>query len=346
MRLGAEAVAVEPPRVRAQRLVGAREIPRVGGRIVQQLVRVRCEPVDGVQVPLERGVSLDVRGSLAVPLAACREQQVEAFAPDRHRRAARDAVGPDQPRHEEGRRRGCGRGYPREAARAGTHERAEGDERCREDEHGPDEREPSRERTHSRPADRRRALPGTRVRVHGGEHDGACECLAENERDVVLRPRIDRIEHAGEQRGILTPPASYCEHEEERTEPEERGLPNERSVVVAEEHLALSEQREVRGIPGRTECLALRRLPRLSRQSRPGDVEPADRVDEVEAGLQRRRVRPVEECVRGSDVRPRVGLLVGADERHVEQSVQSGDGGEDQRAAPEGRSPQPHGSRL
>jgi hypothetical protein len=26
--------------------------------------------------------------------------------------------------------------------------------------------------------------------------------------------------------------------------------------------------------------------------------------------------------------------------------VQSGDGGEDQRAAPEGRSPQPHGSRL
>jgi hypothetical protein len=116
--------------------------------------------------------------------------------------------------------------------------------------------------------------------------------------------------------------------------------------VVAEEDLLLAEEREVRGIARRAEDLTLELLPDVLRDARARDVEPPLRVDEVEAGLEWRRVRAVEERVRRRDVRPCVGLLVRVDQRDVERAVKGGHSGDEKRAAPEGRSPQPHACGL
>ena len=347
-RLVGETFAVQVERIVARLLVRAREVPRVRGRIGGDLLRARNLGPDAVHPSLEGRIGLDVPGGRPVPLAARREHEVVALAPDRHRRASDDAVRPRQPRHDQHRRRSgrCGGAsqplarVPLRTSAASTRSAGANTKTARTSESA----------AASAPAPSHRgqlgSLPRTREHVEQGERDRSCERLAQDECDVVLRPRIDGVEQAAEQRDALAPPAANGEHQEVRADPEEQGLADQRRRVVAAEDLVLAEEREVRGVARRAEHLPLRLVPGRLGDACPGDVEPAVRVDEVEAGLERRRVAAVEERVRGRDVRPRVRLLVRVQERDVDEAVQRGQGGEEQRAAPEGRSRQPHACGL
>jgi hypothetical protein len=317
--------------------------------------RVACELRGGRDHPPNRGharrevgVGLDLRAALSSSLSTRRERQVEALAPRGHRRMAHDVVGPCEPRTDEQRcRDGCdGRGGGPFARSGRPHGGGEHDQGNGEDENRPDERERSHERAGGGPPPDGALLPRAGERVRRGDRDRPRQRLAQHERDVVLRPGVDRVESAGEQSGRVAPPAPNGRDQEERTEREEHALADQRGCVVGPHDLLLAEEREVQRVPGGTKCLTLGLFPDAPRYARARDVEPAVRVDVVEAGFQRRRVARVANRVSRRDVRPAVRLLVRVDQREVEEAVQSREHGQRERAAPKGRSPEPHGKGL
>ncbi len=317
--------------------------------------RVACELLGGRDHPPNRGharrevgVGLDLRAALSSSLSTRRERQVEALAPRGHRRTAHDVVGPREPRTDEQRcRDGCdGRGGSPFARSGRPHGGGEHDQGNGEDENRPDERERSHERAGGGPPTDGAFLPRAGERVRCGDRDRPRQRLAQHERDVMLRPGVDRVERAGEQSGGLAPPAANGRDQKQRAEREEHALADQRGRVVGPDDLLLAEQREIQRVPRRPECLTLGFFPDTTRDARARDVEPAVGIDVVEAGLQRRRVAGVANGVCGRDVRPAVRLLVRINEREVQEAVQSCERGERERAAPKGRSPEPHGKGL
>ena len=239
----------------------------------------------------ERRVGLDLRPRSSVALAARGEHEVVALAPDRHRRAADDVVRPAEPGHEKHQRPRPSRRREQPLRRAPrAHQRCEhAEQRNDEDEDRAHERKRCAEAP-ARGPPTASVLPGTREDVEQRRARGAGQRLAQHERDVVLRPRVDRVDEAGEQPEPLAPPAAHGERSA-ATRRGRRARPDRRSTaVVAAEDRALTEQREVRAGTRWTEDLSLGRLPRAFGQAGAGDVESARRKDEVEPGLQRRRI--------------------------------------------------------
>jgi hypothetical protein len=222
----------------------------------------------------------------AVALSARGEDRVVALAPHGHRHAAADVVRPREPGRQQD---PCSRdrtgadepvpGCPR------AERRRDSDERRHDDEDGADERQRRGERRRPCPRERMPALPGEREQVHAREHEQPCERLSEDERHVVLRPGIDRVEQAGEERDAVAEPAPHRHHQQQRAASEEDGLPEQRGRVVAVEDRLLAEEREVERVPGRPERLPFGCLPRGLVDPRAGDVEPTTAEDEVEARL-------------------------------------------------------------
>jgi len=335
-RLFPQSLAIAAPGRGPQPLVAVREVARVRGRIRRELAGRRERAADRLHLRTELRRRLDVRRRGASPFAVRSECEVVALAPDRHRRAADDVVRPREPRHEQGRRRSRGGEAAQEplAGRPATDERGDHDERSGEHEHRTDEREKGGERAGARPRREPAALPRAREDVDAAEEDRPRKRLREDERHVVLRPRVERVEQPGQERDALAPPAADREHEQPRAEPEEHGLADERGRVVSLHDRLPAERCEVERVPGRAKDLALGREPDRLRDARSGDVEPV-REDVDEPGLQRRRVGAVAERVGGGLVRPAVGLLVRADERHVDQPVNARRHRQDERDATE-----------
>lgn len=342
--LAREPLPIERERLVAELEVRDGEIARVGLGVAQKLGFTRQVPVHAVESTLDGGTGIDDLGGPRVALPGRREQEVVALTPVRHRRASGDTVGPGEPGHEEDdcdRRGDTCREKP--AARPGALEKSrDHDERNCEHEDRADERERRDRGRRGRPPRPARALPRAREHIGRGEDERARQRLAQHQWDVVLRPGVDRVEEAGEQRHVLAPPAANGRDQQERTGPEQDCVADQCSRVVAAVDRRLAEEREVERIPGRPERLALGGVPRDTIDPSARDVEPPPSEDEVEAGSQRRRVRRVEECIRGRDVRPRVRLFVRADERDVQRAVKRGRDREDDRAAPKGRSLQSH----
>jgi hypothetical protein len=317
-------------------------------RVAAQPSLGRNRSADAVHARLERGLGLDVGRSPPVSLALGREQQVVGLAPDGHHRATDDLVRPRQPRQEQrcGRRGGRTGAQEARSRCTGRGERADDGERRGEDEDGSNERKRCREETRPQPPPQPAALPGTCEGVDPGERDGRRQRLAQHKSHVVLRPRVDGVQQPRDQGHALSPPAANREHEEVRAEREQRGLSDQGERMVAADDLLLAERREVEWVAGRPEGLVLGRLPGRLRDPRAGDVEPALREYVVEARLERRRVGAVAERVRGGDVRPRVGLLVRAHERDVQEPVEPGGDSQHERRAPKRPAAVPHGGRL
>ena len=303
-RLVAQSLAVEIEGVVAKASVRALEVARVCRRIAGELVRGRHRRADLVHTLAERFVRLDVGRRPAVPFAACGEDQVVRLAPDLHRRATDHVVGPRKPRHDEDGGCRARRGGASQALAAGPARDRGGQDgqRDREHEDRPHERDPAGERPGCGPPGPAARLRRTRVGVDARKGDGPGERLAEHERDVVLRPRVDGVEEAGEQRDALSPPPPHREHQEPRAEPEEQGLADEHwAVLEVSEHVPVPEERDVRGIAGRAEDLPLRLFPDALGNARAREVEPPGGEDVVEAGAQRCRVGAVAERVRGGE---------------------------------------------
>ena len=243
MRLVRQALPVDVGRGGAELLVRPGQVARMGGRILAQLGLRRDARADAVHARGELRLRLDRGRRPPVTLAARGEDQVEALAPDRHRRTADHVVRPGEPRHEQ---RECGRGRcggPDEARpRAPTRDqRADDRERDDEDEHRPHEREPGGGCAERGPAGEGALPPGPGEEVRAREDAEAGERLAQHERHVVLRPRIDGVEDAGEERDAVAPPTTDGQHQEPRAEPEQRALTEQHRQVVALEDPALSE---------------------------------------------------------------------------------------------------------
>jgi hypothetical protein len=338
VRLVAEALPIEIFGGRAELLVSSREVAGVRGRVPAQFLGGWDLRADPIHPGLEPGVCLDVRPGAAVAFAARRQDRVVPLAPDRHRRAPDDVIGPCEPGHEESRsgrdrRARAEQALPRDSR---PEQRTDGDERWHKHEHRADERERGGERGGRRPRGCSAALPGPREHVRRRQDEEAGERLRQHERDVVLRPRIDRVEQPGEQADALAEPAPHGQDQEHRPGAEEDGLAEERGRVVALEDRLLAERAEIERVARRAEHLPLGRLPGGLRDSGAGDVVPAALEDEVEPGLQRRRVRAVAEGVAAGDVRPAVRLFIRADERDVQRAVEGAEHCEEERRAPEG----------
>jgi hypothetical protein len=294
------------------------------GRIPEQLAFRRDPGADALHARAERGLGLDRGRRSPMTLAARGEDHVVALAPDRHRRAAHDVVRPREPGDEQRERCRSRRARPAEA-RGGPptcEQRTDHRERDHEDEDRTHQRDPGGDRAERGPINEAALLPRPGEEVGARQHAEAGERLAQHERHVVLRPRIDGVQDAGEERDAVAPPATDRQHQEPRAEPEQHALPEQHGQMVALEDRALSEEREVEGVAGRAKDLALERLPRRPRDPCAGDVVPALAEDEVEARHERRRVRAIADRVRRREIRPAVGLVVRADERDVREAVE------------------------
>ena len=256
-------------------------------------------------------------------LAARREDEVVALAPDRHRRAADDVVRPAEPGDEQ--RQSCDPRGRRAQQAVSTlpagDQRSEHGQRNDEDEDRSNECKRCADGPERGPLDESSLLPGTREDVGAGEHQKPGQRLAQDQRHVVLRPRVERVDEAGEQSEPFAPPAPHGQHQQPRAQAEQHALTEQHGQVVACEDRALPEQRDVQRVPRRPKDLSLGRLPRAFGNPGAGDVVPALREHEVEAGLQRRRVRAFSDRVRGGEVGPAVGLVVRAHERDVDEAV-------------------------
>ena len=307
------------------------------GRIARELGGRGQPAADALHARSELRVGLDVCGGRPVSLAGGREDQVVALAPHRHRRAADRVLRPGEPGNEQygGGDRRRARAQEPLAHGAAPKQRREDDKRRDQHEDRANERDGSGERAGAGPGREPPALPRACEDIDAGERDRPRERLREHERDVVLRPRVDRVEEAGQERDPIAPPPADGDHQQPRAETEEHRLPDERRRVVSADDGSLAERREVERVPRRPEDLPFQRLPDALVDGRAGDVEPV-REDVDEAGLERRRVRAVEERVRAGDVRPAVRLLVHAYQRDVQKAVQAGHHREEERHAPEG----------
>ena len=243
LRLVAEALPIEISGSRAQLLVRVREVARVRGRVPAQLLGGRDLCADPIHSSLEPGVCLDVGPGAAVAFAARGQDRVVPLAPNRHRRAADDVIGPGEPGHEE-HRRGRDRRAPAEQSLtpdSPPEQRTDNDERRHQYEDRADERQRGGERGGRRPRSCPAALPRPREHVRRRQDEEAGERLRQDERDVVLRPRIDRVEQPGKQADALAEPAPHRQDQEQRPGAEKDGLGEERDRVVALEDRLLAE---------------------------------------------------------------------------------------------------------
>jgi hypothetical protein len=268
-----------------------------------------------------------------VALATRREDEVVALPPDRHRRAADDVVRPAEPGDEQHqsccpRRR---RAQQAVSTRAARDQRSQDGQRNDEDEDRSNECKRCTDSPERGPLDESSLLPGTGEDVCAGEHEEPGQRLAQHQRHIVLRPRVERVDEAGEQPEPFAPPTSHGQDQQPRAQAEQHALTEQHGQMVACEDRALPEQRDVQRVPRWTKDLSLGRLPRAFGNPGACDVVPPLREHEVEAGLQRRRVRAFPDRVRRGEVGPAVGLVVRADERDVDQAVDACDHRDEQR---------------
>jgi hypothetical protein len=338
VRLVAEPLPIEIFGGSAELLVSVREVAWVRSRVTAQLLGGWDFRADPIHPGLEPGVCLDVRPGAAATFAARGQDRVVPLAPNRHRRAPDDVIGPGEPGHEErrsgrDRRARAEQALPRDSL---PEQRTDDDERWQQHEHRADERERGGERGGRRPRCRPAALPRPREHVRRRQDEEAGERLRQDECDVVLGPRIDRVEQPGEQADAFAEPAPHGQDQEHRPGAEEDPLAEERGRVVALQDRLLAEEGEIERIARRAKRLPLGGLPGGLADAGAGDVVPAALEDEVEPGLQRCRVRAVAECVAAGDVRPAVRLFVRADQRDVQRAVEGAEHCEEERRAPEG----------
>ena len=314
----------------------------MGIRVRGELARARCEAVAGPEVREEGRILDHLLERAAVALAVRGNQEVETLAVRRQHGLADDRRRPREPGDEQHRGRGRrGRDVPH--AVGPLDQRGQQHERQREDEDRARERQRRDQCARRRPPGGLSLLPGPGVRVGGGDDDQPGESLAEHQRDVVLRPRVGRVEQGREQAEPLVAPAPRGQRQQEDASAEEERLSPEREVL-RQPVLTAAEEGEVGGISGRPEGLVLGCLPGRAVELEAGDVVEALRVDVVEAGLERGRVAPVEDRPGGGDVRGAVGRGVELDARDVDEAVHHAERGQEQRGTSEpGHAERAHG---
>ena len=262
-------------------------------------------------------------------------EEVVALAVAGKHRSARHARRPDEPWRKEQRRGADGCRYAR-PARPGTKQRGGYHERHREHEDGANECEAAGERPGERPPRGRALLPGTCARVGAAHREERREAFAENERDVVLRVRVERVKARREQSEDAAPPSAHRHGEQEGRRAQDERLYEEDERLGASGASAQGGEKE--GIAGRT-----KRLPLEDREERAvldpdaRDVEKTDRMDVVEPCAQGGRIPPVEQCFGGGHVRVAVGDDMRVDERYVDEAVKRcGRRGEERQTPEEG----------
>ena len=237
--------------------------------VAEQLLARRRVPVRPLEVAHERRILGDLRLRSAEALAVRGDEQVVALPPVGEHRASGRVVRPGEPGDEQQRcaaERRSGAAQPRPALqqRGGDHE---GDG---EDEDGADERERPGERARRGPPAEVPAAHGARVREHAGQDEERGELLGEQDRHVVLRERVERVHRRRREADARPPPVAHGEREQQRPEPEEERLSDQRKPS---RDALCRRRRGPRGTPGSRErgtpAAPARRRPTCRSRARP-----------------------------------------------------------------------------